>query len=82
MLLWKMEWGFSYNELHLLRDLWWPFLFFTPFSPQFHGIQLVVTVLSHRCNSRTDSGEAKVVSRASPETQPNQAALLLDTMPS
>ena len=31
---------------------------FTPFSPQFHDIQLVVTVLSHRCYSSTDSGEA------------------------
>ena len=56
------------------------FLFFYPFiSPQFRGIQLVVTVLSHRCNSRTDSGEAKVESHASSETQPNQAALLLTT---
>ena len=54
---------------------------FTHFSPQFHDIQLVVTVLSHRCNSHMDSGEAKVESRASSETQPNQAALLLDTMP-
>ena len=50
------------------------------FSPQFRGIQLVVvTVLSHRCNSRTDSGEAKVESHASSETQPDLAALLLDT---
>jgi hypothetical protein len=40
--------------------------------------QLVVTVLSHH---RTDLGEAKLESRVSPETQPNQAALLLDTMP-
>jgi hypothetical protein len=55
--------------------------FFTPFSPQFRGIQLVVTVLSHRCNSHTNSGEAKVESHASSETQPNKAALLLDTMP-
>ncbi|XP_071228377.1 NEDD8-activating enzyme E1 catalytic subunit-like isoform X6 [Salvelinus alpinus] len=30
-----------------------------------------VTVLSHRCNSRTDSGEAKAESRASSETQPS-----------
>ena len=45
------------------------------FLPLFHGIQLVVvTVLPHRCNSRTDSGEAKVESHTSPETQPNQAA--------
>ena len=49
---------------------------FTPFSPQFCEIQLVVSVLSHRCKSLTDSGEAKVESHASSETQPNQAALL------
>jgi hypothetical protein len=52
----------------------------TSFSPQFCGIQLVVTVLSHRCNSHTDSGEAKIESHASSKTQPNQAALLLDTI--
>ena len=46
------------------------------FLPQFHGIQLVVAILFHRCNSCTDSGEAKVKSHASSETQ-----LLLDTMP-
>ena len=40
----------------------------------FHGIQLVVTVLSHRCNSRADSEEAKVKSHASSETQPTQAS--------
>ena len=57
------------------------FYFLTPFSPQFCGIQLVVTVLFHCCNSCTDSGEAKVESRASSETQPNQAGQLLDTMP-
>ena len=53
---------------------------FTPFfSPQFHGIHLVVvTVLSHHYNSRMDSGEAKVKSHS--ETQPNLATLLLDTM--
>ena len=50
--------------------------FFTPF----HGIQLlVVTVLSHRYNSRTGSGETKVERHAYSETQPNQAALLLNT---
>ena len=57
-------------------------LFFTPFSPQFHGIQLfflVITILSHRYNSRTGSGETKIESHASSETQPNQAALLLNT---
>ena len=42
-------------------------------------LQLVATVLSHRCDSRTDSGEANVESCASSETQPNQAALLLHT---
>jgi hypothetical protein len=54
-------------------------VFFTTFSPQFHSIQLVVTVLSHRCNSRTK--RQRFESCASPETQPNQAALLLDTIP-
>ena len=39
----------------------------------------MVTVLSHRYNSRTGSGETKVESHASSETQPNQAALLLNT---
>ena len=54
--------------------------YFTPFSPQFRGIQLlIVTILSHRYNSRTGSGETKVESHASSETQPNQAALLLNT---
>ena len=42
---------------------------------------LVVTILSHRYNSRTGSGETKVESHASSETQPNQAALLLNTVP-
>ena len=51
-----------------------------PFSPQFRGIQLLVTtILSHRYSSRTGSGETKVESHASSETQPNQAALLLNT---
>jgi hypothetical protein len=44
--------------------------FYSLFSPQ-----LVVTVLSHHCNSRTDSGEVKVKSRASSKTQPRQARL-------
>ncbi|KAM9568555.1 uncharacterized protein ACWYII_016781 isoform 2-T2 [Salvelinus alpinus] len=38
-------------------------------------------LLSHCCNSRMDSGEAKVESRASSETRLCQATLLLDTMP-
>jgi hypothetical protein len=55
-------------------------VFLPPFSPQFCGIQLlVVTVVSHRYNSRTDSGEAKVERHASSKTQPNQAALILNT---
>ena len=34
---------------------------FTPFSAQFYGIQLLVaTILSHRYNFRTGSGEIKV----------------------
>ena len=53
---------------------------FTPFSPQFRAIQLfVATILSHRYNSRTGSGEMKVESHAFSDTQPNQAALLLNT---
>ena len=56
------------------------FTFFLPFSPQFCQIHLVVTVFSHRCNSRTDSGEVKVRSHASSETRPCQAALLLYTL--
>ena len=57
-------------------------VFLPPFSPQFRGIHLLaVTILSHRYNSRTGSGETMVESHASSETQPNQAALLLDTMP-
>uniref|UniRef100_A0A8C8F818 SH3 domain-binding glutamic acid-rich protein n=1 Tax=Oncorhynchus tshawytscha TaxID=74940 RepID=A0A8C8F818_ONCTS len=55
-------------------------VFFIPFSPQLRDIQLVVTVLSHRCNSLADSGDAKVNSHASSETRPRQAALLLDTL--
>ena len=38
---------------------------------------LVVTIMSHRYNSRTGSGKTKVERNASPKTQPNQAALLL-----
>ena len=39
---------------------------FTPFSPQFRGIQLLVaTILSRRYNSRTGSGETKVESHTS-----------------
>jgi hypothetical protein len=44
----------------------------------FCDIQLVVS-LSHRCNSSTDLGKAKVESHASSETQPCQATLLLHT---
>jgi hypothetical protein len=40
---------------------------------------LVVTILSHHYNSRTGSGETKVESHAPSDTQPNQAALLLNT---
>jgi hypothetical protein len=53
---------------------------FTLFSRQFRGIQLlVITILSHRYNSRMGSGETKVESQASSETQPKQAELLLNT---
>ena len=47
---------------------------FNPFSP------LLITVLSHCCNFRADSGEAKVESHASSEMRPHQATLLLDTL--
>ena len=40
---------------------------------------LVATILSHRFNSCTGSGETKVESHASSNTQPNLAALLLNT---
>ena len=74
---------FSHAECHsnMREEILKCFLFyFTPFSPQFRGIQLlVVTILSHRYNSRTGLGETEVVSHASSETQPNQAALLLNT---
>ena len=61
--------SFGHHTLHIF------FLLLPPFSPQFRGIQLlVVDVLSHRCI------EAKVESHASYETQPNQAALLLNTV--
>ena len=55
---------------------------FYPFSPiSWYPIVLVATILSHRYNSRTGSGETKVERRshASSDTQPNQAALLLNT---
>ena len=56
-------------------------LFFYPFfSPiSWCPIVVVATILSHRYNSRTGSGETKVESHASSDTQPNLAALLLNT---
>ena len=64
-------------------QLWTQFCWLSllpPFSHHFRGIQLlVVTILSHRYNSCTGSGETKVESHASSETQPNQATLLLNT---
>jgi hypothetical protein len=73
-----------YSEFEKYSDplTFYIFLFYIlpPFSPQFCGIQmLVVTILSHLYNSRTGSGETKVESHVSSETQPNQAALLLNT---
>ena len=53
---------------------------FTFFVPNFVVSNWQQLVFSHRCNSRADSGEAKVESHASSETQPNLAALLFDTM--
>jgi hypothetical protein len=52
------------------------FLNFTPFSPQFRGIQLILvaTILSHRYNSHTGTGETKVESHASSDPQPNRAS--------
>ena len=62
------------------RDFFFFFNILSPFLPNFRGIQsLVITILSHRYNSRTGSGETKVESHASSEAQPNQAALLLNT---
>ena len=60
------------------------FLYIVPrFIPNFMVSNcLVATILSHRYNSRTGSGETKVGSHASSDTQPNQAALLLITAPS
>ena len=54
--------------------------FLTPFSPQFHGIQLVVTDLSHHCNSRS-TRERRRSRAVRPPKQPSQAALDLDTPP-
>jgi hypothetical protein len=51
---------------------------FTPFS--WCPIVVVATILSHRYNSHTGSGETKVESHASSDTQPNLAALLLNTV--
>jgi hypothetical protein len=57
------------------------FFFFYPlFSPiSWYPIVIVATILSHRYNSHTGSGETQVESHASSDTQPNQAALLLNT---
>jgi hypothetical protein len=56
------------------------FFFLHHFLPNFVVSNcLVATILSHHYNSRTGSGETKVESHASSGTQPNQAALLLNT---
>ena len=56
------------------------FEFYSFFSPiLWYPIVVVATILSHCYNSRTGSGETKVESHASSDTQPNQAALLLNT---
>ena len=44
--------------------------FFSPIS--WYPIVVVATILSHRYNSRTGSGETKVECRASSDTQPDQ----------
>ena len=65
-MLWKQKWLLSFfnNFLNFLFIYlsFFLFYFFTPFSPQFCGIQLLVaTILSHRYNSRTGTGETKVM---------------------
>jgi hypothetical protein len=65
---------------NLLINYLFLYLFSSPIS--WYPIVLVATILSHRYNSRTGSGETKVESHASSDTQPNQAALLLNTTPS
>ena len=57
------------------------FLFYPFFSPiSWYPIVVVATILFHRYNSRTGSGETKVESHASSDTQHNQAALLLTNL--
>jgi hypothetical protein len=56
------------------------YLNFTPFSPQFRGIQLFSSYyLVSSLQLPYGSGETNVESHASSVTQPNQAALLLNT---
>ena len=62
----------------LLSYLWYILL---AFSPQFCGIQLVVTVLSHRCKSCMDSGEAKVESHTSSKHDPTKPHCFLTQWP-
>ena len=60
----------------LFLFLFFKMTFLPPFSSQFRRIQLlVITILSHRYNSHTGSGETKVESYASSETQPNHCFL-------
>ena len=46
------------------------------FYPFFSPIVLVATILSYRYNSRTGSGETKVDSHVSSDTQPKQTSFL------
>jgi hypothetical protein len=60
--------GLSYFYFYLI------YIYFLPLFSliSWYPIVLVATILSHRYNSRTVSGETKVESHASSDTQPNQ----------
>jgi hypothetical protein len=85
---WEQEFGAKKNETKLsplqftspkalLFFLIYIFFFYPLFSPlSWYPLVSNYYILSHRYNSRTGSGETKVKSH---ETQPNQAALLLNT---
>ena len=70
------SWKFSYF-VALQPVIFLFVIFFSPIS--WYPIVLVATILSYRYNSHTGSGETKVESHASSDTQPYQEALLLKT---
>jgi hypothetical protein len=73
---------FSVHLIHFPFFAFYLFLLFnfTLFSPQFRGIQLFSSYyLVSSLQLPYGSGETKVESHASSDTQPNQAALLLNT---